>query len=113
MLINKISKHIEGKMFCHFVYFSRIKYLQAQNKLVIMAFKLFKKKKKKKALQDIDGNLLQVGDKVDCMRYEMGESILLEGENGYEYKSINSNKIVSYAKMIDAATSFQKVRKLN
>lgn len=78
-----------------------------------MAFGLFKKKNKKKSLQDIDGNILQAGDRVDCMRYEMGESILMEGENGYEYKSINTSKVVSYAKMIDAATSFQKVRKLN
>jgi hypothetical protein len=78
-----------------------------------MAFKLFGKKKKKKALQDIEGNILQVGDKVDCMRYEMGESILLENENGYEYESVKDGQKVSYAKMIDAATSFQKVRKLN
>lgn len=76
-----------------------------------MAFNIFKKKKKK-ALQDIDGNPLLIGDKVDCMRYEMGESILLEGENGYEYESIKTRQKVSYAKMIDAATSFQKVRKL-
>jgi hemerythrin-like domain-containing protein len=78
-----------------------------------MAFKLFGKKKKKKALQDIEGNILQVGDKVDCMRYEMGESILLISENGYEYESVKNGQKVSYAKMIDAATSFQKVRKLN
>lgn len=78
-----------------------------------MAFKLFSKKKKNKALQDIEGNILQVGDKVDCMRYEMGESILLESENGYEYESVKDGQKVSYAKMIDAATSFQKVRKLN
>jgi len=78
-----------------------------------MAFKLFGKKKKKKALQDIEGNILQVGDKVDCMRYEMGESFLLESENGYEYESVKDGQKVSYAKMIDAATSFQKVRKLN
>lgn len=78
-----------------------------------MALNIFKKKKKKKQLQDIDGNLLQIGDKVDCMRYEMGESILKEGENGFEYESVQTGKKVSYAKMIDAATSFQKVRKLN
>jgi hypothetical protein len=46
------------------------------------------------------------------MRYEMGECILLEGENGYEYESVKTKQKVSYAKMIDAATSFQKVRKL-
>jgi len=78
-----------------------------------MAFGFFKKKNKKKQLQDLDGIPLIVGDKVDCLRYEMGESILLEGENGFEYESIKTKQKVSYAKMIDAATSFQKVRKLN
>ena len=34
-------------------------------------------------------------------------------ENGFEYKSVKTGQIVSFAKMIDAATSFQKVRKLN
>ncbi len=78
-----------------------------------MAFNIFKKKHRKKQLQDIHGNPLHIGDKVDCLRYEMGESILLEGENGYEYESIKTKQKVSYAKMIDAATSFQKVKKLN
>ena len=78
-----------------------------------MAFKLFSKKKKKKQLQDLNGVPLYVGDKVDCLRYEMGESILLEGENGFEYESVKTKQKVSYAKMIDAATSFQKVKKLD
>ncbi|PLX14470.1 MAG: hypothetical protein C0597_09970 [Marinilabiliales bacterium] len=78
-----------------------------------MAFKLFKKKSKKKQLQDLDGIPLFVGDKVDCLRYEMGESIIIEGDNGFEYESIATKQKVSYVKMIDAATSFQKVRKLN
>jgi len=84
-----------------------------------MAFNLFKnlidrqaRKRKKKQLQDVNGNLLRVGDKVDCLRYDMGESTLLEGENGFEYESIKTKQKVSYAKMIDAATSFQKVRKI-
>ena len=78
-----------------------------------MAFRLFKRKKKKQQLKDLDGNPILPGDQVDCLRYEMGESILLEGENGFEYESIKSKQRVSYAKMIDAATSFQKVRKLD
>ncbi len=78
-----------------------------------MSFSLFKKKKRKKELQDLNGNPLFIGDKVDCLRYEMGESTLVEGENGYEYKSVKTEQRVSFAKMIDAATSFQKVRKLN
>ncbi len=78
-----------------------------------MALNLFKKKNKKKQLQDLNGVPLFSGDKVDCLRYEMGESILIEGENGFEYESIKTKQKVSYAKMIDAATSFQKVRKLD
>jgi len=78
-----------------------------------MVFNLFNKKKKRNQLQDLNGAPLLPGDKVDCLRYEMGESILLEGENGYEYESIKTGQKVSFAKMIDAATSFQKVRKLD
>ncbi|MCG8409742.1 MAG: hypothetical protein MI739_00470 [Bacteroidales bacterium] len=78
-----------------------------------MLFDLFRKKKKKKPLQDIEGALLEIGDRVNCMRYEMGESVLQIGELGFEYKSIETGKIVNYTKMIDASTSFQKVKKLN
>ena len=78
-----------------------------------MGFKLFKKNKKRKQLQDLNGIPLLTGDKVECLRYEMGESILIEGENGFEYESLKTGQKVSFAKMIDAATSFQKVRKLN
>jgi len=78
-----------------------------------MAFKLFNKKKKKKPLQDMNGATLFAGDKVECLRYDLGECMLFEGENGFEYESVNTGQKVSYVKMIDAATSFQKVRKLN
>ncbi|MDA3952448.1 MAG: hypothetical protein PF485_02305 [Bacteroidales bacterium] len=85
-----------------------------------MAFKLFKKKNlsvrqagKKRQLQDLNGTPLMLGDKVECLRYDMGESILIEGENGFEYESIKTKQKVSFAKMIDAANSFQKVRKLD
>ncbi len=78
-----------------------------------MVLKLFKRKSKKKQLQDLDGLPLFPGDKVDCLRYEMGESVLIDGENGFEYESIATKQKVNYTKMIDAATSFQKVRKLS
>lgn len=78
-----------------------------------MAFNLFKKSKKKKQLQDLFGNPIYPGDKVESLRYDLGECILIEGENGFEYESLKTGKKVSYAKMIDAATSYQKVRKLN
>ena len=78
-----------------------------------MAFSLFKKKKKRRQLQDLNAAPLLVGDKVECLRYEMGESILLDSENGFEYESTITGQKISFAKMIDAATSFQKVRKLD
>lgn len=78
-----------------------------------MSFSLFKKKKKRKQLQDISGMPILPGDKVECLRYDMGESVLIDGENGFEYESIKTKQKVSFVKMIDAATSFQKVRKLD
>lgn len=78
-----------------------------------MSFSLFKKKKKRKQLQDISGMPILPGDKVECLRYDMGESVLIDGENGFEYESIETKQKVSFVKMIDAATSFQKVRKLD
>jgi hypothetical protein len=42
----------------------------------------------------------------------LGECILVEGERGIEYESIESGKRVSYAFMIDAHTENQKVRKI-
>jgi hypothetical protein len=77
-----------------------------------MAFHLFKKNKKK-TLQDMTGAPLLPGDKVESLRYGLGECILLEGENGFEYESLKDGRKVSYTKMIDASTSYQKVRKLN
>ena len=75
-------------------------------------FGLFKKRKKKKQLKDYDGQPLKVGDKVLSLRYELGECILVEGEKGIEYESVETGKRVSYAWMIDAHTENQKVRKI-
>ncbi|SMD38965.1 hypothetical protein SAMN04488029_3968 [Reichenbachiella faecimaris] len=77
-------------------------------------FGLFKKKKKEKQapqLLDINGELLTEGDKVEALRYDLGECRLtLEGLH-YYYESASGKK-VSYAKMIDASTEQQKVRKV-
>ena len=73
---------------------------------------LFKKKKKKQQLKDYDGNPLKVGDKVLSLRYELGKCMIVEGEQGIEYESIETGKRVSYAWMIDAHTENQKVRKI-
>lgn len=76
-------------------------------------FNLFKKKKRKIPLKDLNGNPLSAGDKVESLRYELGICTLIESENGFEYQSESTGQKVSYAKMIDAATTFQKVKKLD
>lgn len=70
------------------------------------------KKKDSLPFVDIDGSPLQEGDIVMAQRYELGESKILKAEQGWEYESLESGKIVSYARMIDAATKHQKVKKL-
>jgi len=76
-------------------------------------FNLFKKKKKSVQLKDLYGNPLNVGDKVESLRYDLGICKLIETENGFEYESEPTGQKVSYAKMIDAATTYQKVKKMN
>ena len=78
-----------------------------------MGFSFFKKKNKKRQLKDLDGNPINPGDKVESLRYDLGECILIDGENGYEYESVASGEKVSFAKMIDATTTFQKVKKID
>jgi hypothetical protein len=64
------------------------------------------------AIADLDDNQLHEGDRVDCLRYDMGESELVLEEGVWYYKSLESGNKVSYLKMIDAITSKQKVRKI-
>ena len=73
-----------------------------------------KKKPKQPALQlvDLEGSPLAVGDEVDCLRYEMGRSRVIQTEQGYAYESLQSGETVSWIRMVDAATKHQKVRKL-
>jgi len=78
-------------------------------------FGLFKKKKKERQapqLFDINGELLADGDRVEVLRYELGTCILVLDDLHYYYQSITTGKKVSYAKMIDASTERQKVRKI-
>lgn len=76
-------------------------------------FGLFKKRKKdnKPSVQfvDLNGIGLKEGDKVFSHRYELGECLIVTGENGFEYESISSKKRVNWTLMIDAATDRQKV----
>ena len=70
------------------------------------------KKKSRPALADLDGNQLQTGDQVLSLRYDLGECVIVESENGVEYESLGSGEKVSWVKMIDASTDRQKVQKI-
>ena len=74
---------------------------------------LFRRKPKSKIqFVDFEGQPLKEGDIVMSMRYDMGESKIIKTEEGLAYESLSSGQVVGYAKMIDAASGYQKVRKL-
>ncbi len=77
-------------------------------------FGLFKKKPKEPTtpqISDINGEALAEGDLVISQRYDLGEcKIVLEGIHFY-YQSVESGEKVSFTKMVDAITGFQKVVK--
>jgi hypothetical protein len=74
----------------------------------------FKSKKGKSKIQfnDLEGQVLKAGDHVMSHRYDMGECRIVETETGLAYESLATGQQVSYVKMIDAATGFQKVKRL-
>lgn len=79
--------------------------------------KFFKKKenhqKARPRLEDINHQPLQVGDKVESLRYNMGIcEIQLDEEDQVVYFSLVNGEKVSWLKMIDAATECQKVKKI-
>jgi hypothetical protein len=61
---------------------------------------------------DLDMNPLKPGDLVDAMRYDLGRSKVIETEKGLAYESMETGKVVTWHLMVDAATEFQKVRKI-
>jgi hypothetical protein len=71
-----------------------------------------KKKKSRLKFFDFDGQPLKEGDMVMSLRYDLGECRIIMTENGFAYESVKTGEKVSYAKMIDAGTGYQKVRKL-
>ena len=76
---------------------------------------LFRKKRSGNKLQflDFEGQPLKEGDTVLSYRYELGECRILKTGEGMVYESLKDGQQVSYAKMIDAATGYQKVKKLS
>ena len=75
---------------------------------------LFNRKKGKSKIQftDLEGQALKAGDHVMSHRYDMGECRIVETDTGLAYESLATGQQVSYAKMIDAATGNQKVKRL-
>lgn len=75
------------------------------------------KRKKEKIVQpqivDINNTPLNVGDLVFSMRYNLGKCRLVEEDKNYYYESIENGKRVSWLKMVDAVTAFQKVEKIS
>lgn len=75
---------------------------------------LFNRKKGKSKIQfvDLEGQVLKVGDHVMSHRYDMGECRIVGSDTGMAYESLATGQQVSYVKMIDAATGYQKVKRL-
>ena len=76
---------------------------------------LFRKRSGKSKLQfvDLEGQPLKDGDTVMSLRYDLGECRIIKTDQGMVYESLASGQQISYVKMIDAATGYQKVRKLS
>lgn len=78
-------------------------------------FNFFKKKKKEKRrppLVDIEQQELHPGDKVTSLRYDLGECVIIEEEEGIYYQSKADGRKVHWTRMIDAVTQYQKVKKV-
>jgi len=75
---------------------------------------LFKRSKGKSKIQfvDMEGQALKAGDHVRSHRYDLGECRIVETDAGLAYESLANGRQVSYVKMIDAATGYQKVKRL-
>lgn len=63
-------------------------------------------------LLDLDSQPLANGDKVHSLRYGLGECILHITDSEVYYESLKSGERISYTRMVDATTEFQKVRKV-
>lgn len=79
-------------------------------------FGFFKRDKNKKVampeLVDLENHIIQEGDRVTAMRYELGVCKLIVVDDKYIYESEDNGEQVSWLKMIDASTDRQKVKKI-
>lgn len=80
-------------------------------------FGLFKKKKPQEpvapVIMDLNGAQIEVGARVKCLRYELGECTVETEGREYFYVSVATGERVSFTKMFDAATQNQKVELLS
>lgn len=77
--------------------------------------KFFQKKSKKNLppqLLDIDGIPISEGDEVLCLRYDLGKCKVELEDLQFFYISQESDRRISYVRMIDAITGNQKVKSL-
>ena len=76
---------------------------------------LFSRSSGKGKLQfvDLEGQALKEGDTVMSLRYNLGECRIIKTEEGMVYESLSTGEQVNYARMIDAATGYQKVKRLD
>lgn len=76
---------------------------------------MFKRKKKEEMPQmlDLDGKQLKEGDFVDALRYDLGKCQIIKNGDSYLYESLETGESASWARMVDAASRNQKVRKIN
>ncbi|HDR89358.1 MAG TPA: hypothetical protein ENN63_06995 [Bacteroidetes bacterium] len=64
-------------------------------------------------MADMDGTPLKEGDIVISYRYDMGRCKIVSTDQGFVYESLESGKQVNWARMIDARTELQKVKKIS
>ncbi|HHJ11275.1 MAG TPA: hypothetical protein ENK25_10365 [Bacteroidetes bacterium] len=62
---------------------------------------------------DMEGRELHEGDYVESFRYALGYCRILLTDEGYVYESLENGTRVNWARMIDASTKYQKVKKLD
>jgi hypothetical protein len=64
-------------------------------------------------MTDLENKPLKEGDIVESLRYDMGRSRVIMTDKGLSYQSLETGKIISWHYMVDAATSLQKVRRID
>ncbi len=63
-------------------------------------------------MTDVNGEPLVDGDYVVSLRYDLGKCQVVKIAGVWHYQSQENGHQVSWSRMIDAATGFQKVKKI-